>query len=145
MSTHSSIPEMRGGIGLSAFSLLIGLLLALQLVLSPIALATSSSPGHISRQALTEQGVLDLAGVSVVRLVVTYTTTQAPIACTGLGTMLASWSPTTLSERNTWVLTDGSLLNPTGQSCASSTRGQLMSIQVYANNAYTDSLPPPVP
>ncbi len=144
MSTHSSIPEMRGGIGLSAFSLLIGLLLALQLVLSPIALATSSSPGHISRQALTEQGVLDLAGVSVVRLVVTYTTTQAPIACTGLGTMLASWSPTTLSERNTWVLTDGSLLNPTGQSCASSTRGQLMSIQLFANNAYTDNLPPPV-
>ncbi len=144
MSTHSSIPEMRGGIGLSAFSMLIGLLLALQLILSPVALASSSSPEHGSRQALSEQGVLDLAGVSVVRLVVTYTTTQAPIACTGLGTLLGSWSPTSLSEKNTWVLTDGTLISQNGQTCASSTRGHMTSIQMYANNAYTDNFPPPV-
>jgi serine/threonine protein phosphatase PrpC/rubrerythrin len=144
MSTQSSIPEMRGGIGLSVFSLLIGLLLALQHILSPVVFASSSSPERVSRQVLTEQGVLDLAGVSVVRLVVTYTTTQASIACTGLGTLLASWSPTSLSEHNTWVLTDGTLISQNGQTCASSRRGQLTSIQVYANNAYTDSLPPPV-
>ena len=146
MSTHSSIPEVRGGIALSAFSMLIGLLLALQqLGLSPVAFASSSSPERVSRPALTEQGVLDLAGVSVVRLVVTYTTTtHTQIACTGLGTLLGSWSPASLSEKNTWVLTDDTLISQNGQTCASSTRGQLTSIQIYANNAYTNNLPPPV-
>ena len=144
MSTHRLIPVVRGGIGLSAFSALIGLLLALQLVLSPVAFASPSSPGRVSRPALTEQGVLDLAGVSVVRLLVTYTTTHAPIVCTGLGTLLGSWSPASPAEKNTWVLTDGTLISQNGQTCASSTRGQLASIQVYANNAYTHNLPPPV-
>jgi serine/threonine protein phosphatase PrpC/rubrerythrin len=144
MSTHSSIPEMRGGIGLSAFSLLSGLLLALQLVLSPVALASSSSPERVSTPALTEQGVLDLAGVSLVRLVVTYTTTHTPIVCTGLGTLLGSWSPTSLSEKNTWVLTDGTLISQNGQTCAPPALGQLTSIQMYANTAYTHNLSPPV-
>jgi serine/threonine protein phosphatase PrpC len=144
MSTHSSIPEGRVGIGLSAFSLLSGLLLALQLVLSPIAFASSSSPERANRPALTEQGVLELAGVSVVRLVVTYTTTHAQLNCTGLGTLVGSWSPASLSEQNTWVLTDGSLLNPNGQTCVSSTPGHLTSIQLYANTAYTDNLSPSV-
>jgi serine/threonine protein phosphatase PrpC/rubrerythrin len=144
MSTHRSIPEVRGGIGLSAFSLLIGLLLALQLVLSPVAFASPSSPERVTRPAFTEQGVLDLAGVSLVRLVVTYTTTHAPIACTGLGTLLGSWSPTSLSEKNTWVLTDGTLISQNGQTCAPPARGQLTKIQMYANNAYTHNLSPPV-
>src|SRR5260221_1355846 len=76
------------------------------------------------RRALTQQGVLDLAGVSVVRLVVYYSVGGAVIRqdgydptsnteeqCTGLGTLVGSWSPASPTEKSNWVLTDGTLVN----------------------------------
>jgi hypothetical protein len=100
------------------------------------------------RRALTQQGVLDLAGVSVVRLVVYYTVPTSPILgdpaykieqqCTGLGTLVGSWSPASPTEKNNWVLTDGTLVNTNGGTCLP---GQLAGIQILANNAYTNNSP----
>ncbi len=139
MSTHSHIPGLRGRIGLSALSILSGLLFALQLVLPSAAFATASE--HVTAPAFNAQGVLDLAGVSVVRLVIDYTGTpnRAPLECTGLGTVVGSWSPTSQGEKNNWILTDGALVNPNGQTCVPKMNGQLTKIAVYANNIYTDN------
>ena len=139
MSTQSNTRKLRQGIGLTALSILSGLLLALQFVLSPVAFA---SPERPAVPPLTPQGVLDLAGVSVVRLVVEYTgtTTHLIARCTGLGTLVASWSPTTPAEQNNWVLTDGTLVNVNGQTCVSTTKGSLTDIKLYANTLYTNSM-----
>ncbi len=139
MSTHSYIPGLRRRIGLSALSLLCGLLFALQLVLPSAAFATASE--HTTTLAFNAQGVLDLASVSVVRLVAEYTgtTNHTTLNCTGLGTVVGSWSPTSPSEKNTWILTDGTLINPNGQTCVPRMNGQLTKITMYANNAYTNT------
>src|SRR5215469_18086208 len=108
MSTQSNTCKLRWSIGLTALSILSGLLLALQFVLPSLALAL---PQRLAPHPFTPQGVLDLAGVSVVRLVVEYTgtTTHLTTQCTGLGTLVASWSPTSPTEENNWVLTDSAL------------------------------------
>src|SRR5260370_14778886 len=139
MSTHSYIPGLRRRIGLSALSLLCGLLFALQLILPSAAFATASE--HTTTPAFNAQGVLDLASVSVVRLVAEYTgtTNHTTLNCTGLGTVVGSWSPTSPSEKNTWILTDGTLINPNGQTCVPRMNGQLTKITMYANNAYTNT------
>jgi serine/threonine protein phosphatase PrpC len=140
MSTQSNTRKLRQGIGLAALSILSGLLLALQFVLSPVAFA---SPERPAAPPFTPQAVLDLAGVSVVRLVVEYTgtTTHLTTRCTGLGTLVASWSPNTPAEQNNWVLTDSTLVNVNGQTCVSTTKGLLTDIKLYANNVYTNSMP----
>jgi serine/threonine protein phosphatase PrpC len=140
MSTQSNTPKLRQGIGLTALSILSGLLLALQFVLSPVAFA--SPERRLAPPPFTPQGVLDLAGVSVVRLVVEYTgtTTHLTARCTGLGTLVASWSPNTPTEQNNWVLTDSTLVNVNGQTCVSTTKGLLTDIKLYANNVYTNSM-----
>ncbi len=137
MSTQSNTRKLRQGIGLTALSILSGLLLALQFILSPVAFA---SPER--RLAPPPFTPLDLAGVSVVRLVVEYTgtTTHLIARCTGLGTLVASWSPTTPTEQNNWVLTDSTLVNVNGQTCVSTTKGLLTDIKLYANTLYTNSM-----
>jgi serine/threonine protein phosphatase PrpC len=141
MSTHSHLPGLRGRIGLSALSLLCGLLFALQLILPSAAFATASE--HTTTPAFDAKGMLDLAGVSVVRLVIDYTGTpnRASLECTGLGTVVGSWSPTSQGEKNNWILTDGALVNPNGQTCAPNPKinWQLTKIAVYANNVYTNN------
>jgi serine/threonine protein phosphatase PrpC len=139
MSMHSKKPELRRGIGLTTLSILGGLLLAFQFVLPSVAFA--SSPEHTAPASLTPQGVLDLTGVSVVRLVVNYTatTTNVPAECTGLGTLVESWTPGSVVEGNNWVLTDGTLVNQKGQTCVGTVRGLLTSITLFANNAYTNN------
>src|SRR5712692_10021155 len=136
MSTQSNTRKWRQGIGLTALSILSGLLLALQFVLPPVAFASPERP------AAPPFTPLDLAGVSVVRLVVEYTgtTTHLTARCTGLGTLVASWSPTTPTEQNNWVLTDGTLVNVNGQTCVSTTKGSLTDIKLYANTLYTNSM-----
>ncbi len=136
MSTQSNTRKWRQGIGLTALSILSGLLLALQFVLPPVAFASPERP------AAPPFTPLDLAGVSVVRLVVEYTgtTTHLTARCTGLGTLVASWSPTTPTEQNNWVLTDGTLVNVNGQTCVSTTKGSLTNIKLYANTLYTNSM-----
>src|SRR6266571_5027104 len=67
MSTYSYISKMRRRAGLSALSVLGGVLIALQLVLPSLAFAHS-----VQRLAFGQSQALDRAGVSVVRLVVSY-------------------------------------------------------------------------
>src|SRR6266581_2279471 len=150
MSRHSYQPGMRRGIGRFAFSLLSGLLLASQLVFPSVTFATStrtaSSADPPQSQALSE--------VAVVRLVFSYTATPSskgttagnPVLCTSLGVLVNSIPASALTNSNSWVLTDGSLLNTTPSPCApsgSSSRGKtttayaLSSINVYANTVYT--------
>src|SRR6266487_1299934 len=138
MSTHSYLPKWQRGISLSARWLLSVLLLALLGVWPAVA---SASPARMTTPTFSSQGVLDLAGVSVVRLAVKKkdSTTHAQVACTGLGTLVASWAPTSLSEKNNWVLTDGTLLNPDGHTCAPQKPGQLTTIVIYANSVYTNN------
>src|SRR5712692_9939934 len=111
MSTYSYISKMRRGAGLSALSVLGGVLIALQLVLPSLAFARSAQ--HL---AFGQSQALDRAGVSVVRLVVSYTVGQqaptalptvstgtgpASIQCTGLGVLVGSWASQNPSEMNT--------------------------------------------
>ncbi|HLX57186.1 MAG TPA: hypothetical protein VKR83_09200, partial [Ktedonobacteraceae bacterium] len=134
MSTHRFIPAKRKGRGLSFLSMLGGLLITLQLLLTPTAFAAS---GRVNAaMSLSPQGIVDLAGVSVVRLVISYTVAKPPstVTCTALGTIIASWPATSASERNTWVLTDGSILNFSGGSCHPG--GKLAGIRVYASSEY---------
>src|SRR6266478_5019464 len=142
MNRRSSLPELRRGNGLTVRSILSRLLLALLFIVT----LASCTP----RRALTQQGVLDLAGVSVVRLVVYYVV--SPIAgydpvyhveeqCTGLGMLVCCWTPARTTEKNNWVLTDGTLVNTKGGTCLPETNSQLAGIQILANNAYTNNSP----
>ena len=133
MSTYSSTFTRRKGTGLTvwaSYCVLSGLLalLALQynFILSPTALANRevTLPEYLAR-----------AGVAVVRIVATYsaqtlapaissktqsvaTTTPAPppVSCTGLGVIVASWAGSA-NEKNTYIMTDGSLVNPKEFTC----------------------------
>ena len=76
-----------------------------------IRTASSADPPTSQSFALSE--------VSVVRLVYSYnakpaskgTTAGNPVLCTSLGVLVKSFPASTSSTLNTWVLTDGSLLN----------------------------------
>jgi Protein kinase domain len=131
----------------SVLALLGGILIALQLALPAIAFASSvrlAAPNPPADQAFA------LAEVSVVRLVVSYSSTAQPVGgqtlvpsveCTGLGVLVASWATTNPREENTWVLTDGDLVNKNRATCAQRTSAaQLVALQVYANNVYTSNL-----
>jgi serine/threonine protein phosphatase PrpC len=120
--------------------MLSGLLIAQQLLLSSIAFASTNASRSRTARALTQQQqeALDLASVSVVRLVVTYNTIEPSVAtCTGLGTLVGSWSPRTLTDANNWVLTDSSLVHMSGPTCMGKL-GQLLSITIFPNTTYTN-------
>jgi hypothetical protein len=148
MRTQSYLSEMRRDISRFAFSILSGLLLASQLVLPLVAFARSA---QTHGNADPPQS-LALSEVTVVRLVFDYTaktastTTGNPVLCTSLGVLVKSWPAKTASELNSWVLTDGSLLNILPSPCSSAnssstgnstTTYTLSTISVYANNDYT--------
>ena len=155
MSTHSYLPEMRRGISRFAFSILCGLLFVFQLVLPSIAFALSAQ----THGSADPSQSFAQSEVSVVRLVFDYTATTTstkttkvgnPVFCTSLGVLVKSWPARTASDFNSWVLTDGGLLNTTPSPCApagSSSTGKttttysLSTISVYANNVYTDNTP----
>ena len=124
-------------------SMLSGLLIALQLLLPAVAFASVNAGGGETARALPpqQQEALDLAGVSVVRLVVTYKVTgtnpeNSLVACTGIGTLIASGSPTI--DNNSWVLTDSSLVHLSGTTCTG-IAGQLASITISPNTTYTNT------
>jgi serine/threonine protein phosphatase PrpC len=152
MSRHSYQPEMRRGIGRFAFSILGGLLLATQFVLPLTTFALLTRIANRADPPASQS--LALSEVSVVRLVYNFSAKPAskgptvgpPVLCTSLGALVKSFSASSPSILNTWVLTDGSLLNTAPAPCAptgSSSRGKtsiaytLSSINVYANNVYT--------
>lgn len=145
MSTKSFIPEMRRSIGLSVLAQLGALLIALHLMLpaaafaSPVRMAAPPPPGE---QAFA------LAEVSVVRLVISYASNLPPVGgksgppaeCTGLGVLVDSWATTNPQEENTWVLTDGTLINQNSATCAQqSSAAHITALQVYVNNVYTSN------
>ncbi len=129
----------------SAFSILAGLLIALQLIV-----CCSSTALAASTPAASQPQNLARAGVSVVRLLATYTSasSKAPSSvaaqCTGLGVLVASWQFRTSSELNTWILTDGNLVNNSGQATcvASHPTAKLASLDIYFSNAYNPQIGP---
>jgi serine/threonine protein phosphatase PrpC len=129
----------------SAFSILAGLLIALQLIV-----CCSSTALAASTPATSQPQNLARAGVSVVRLLATYTSasSKAPSSvsaqCTGLGVLVASWQFRTSSELNTWILTDGNLVNNSGQAtCVGShPTAKLASLDIYFSNAYNPQIGP---
>jgi hypothetical protein len=146
---------MRRGISRFAFSILCGLLFVSQLVLPSVAFALSAQ----THGSADPSQFLAQSEVSVVRLVFDYTATTAstkttkvgnPVFCTSLGVLVKSWPARTPSDFNSWVLTDGSLLNTTPSPCApagssssvkATTTYSLSTISVYANTVYTNNNP----
>ncbi|GAC1360890.1 MAG: hypothetical protein NVSMB44_13380 [Ktedonobacteraceae bacterium] len=139
MSTHRLIFGRRRIFGLPAFSVLAGLLLALQLWL-PAPVMASPRPDSAPTQSVAR------AGVSVVRLLVYYAVNKAgdapstkPTAvCTGLGVLLSSQlKPETTTYEN-WVLTDGWLVNAENVATCldASPAATLVRIEVYTSSAY---------
>src|SRR3974390_2842106 len=143
---------MLRSIGRFAFSILGGLLLASQLVLPANGLSTSMRIAHSTGVPASQS--LALSEVSVVRLGYSYVATPTPkgktatnpVLCTSLGVLVKSFPSTSPSDLNTWVLTDGSLLNTAPAPCApatSSSSGKTTasykrsSVTIYANNFYT--------
>src|SRR5207248_7818912 len=124
------------------FHLLVPILIALQLMLPSAAFASTSAP-PASFSFGTNQA-LDRASVSIVRLVAAYALTVGtltPPQCTGLGVLIKSWKASGDADLNNWVLTDGSLVNPTAAICPGQPNQQLRTIQVLANNTYTANAP----
>ena len=78
------------------------------------------------------------AGVSVVRLLVSYLNTNSKaVECTGLGVIVVSWKAQKAGEQNNWILTDGSLLSPNQAVCAPGhPAGKLTGVQIFASSAY---------
>src|SRR3954469_19221858 len=96
---------------ISILRVLGAILIALQVVLFSVAFASSTQSSY----SFGTSQALDQAGVSVVRLVASYS--GVPPGCqssaTGLGVLVGSWASSPGSTTiNNWVLTDGSLANP---------------------------------
>src|SRR6266567_6710552 len=143
MRMHTFIAAMCKRRGLSLLSVLGGLLLLLPLLVPPVALASSTNPTK-SLAGLSPQDVLDLAGVSFVRLEVSYRLAKPAttvVKCTALGTLIASWPATSVTEQNNWVLTDGSVLDPTAGTGSCVPGGSLTMIQMLASNEFTNHQP----
>src|SRR5712692_3587208 len=138
MNTYRFIPAKRKGRKRSLLwlSMLGGLLMTFPLLFAPPALAASRGAPAI----LNQQGIVDLAGVSVVRLSVEYLPAKGTpsVFCTLLGTIIASWPAQNANDKNTWVLTDRSLLFPsTKNTCAPGVK--LNAIKILAINEFTNS------
>lgn len=155
MSAHRLQSAMHRGIDRSLRRLTGGVLLlaALLLLLPSVAFASAFTP-----QAATDPAQqVAQAGVSVVRLLVSYAAPSNPVGttpalqCTGLGVLVNSWAATASTEKSSWVLTDGSLVNPAKMTCSatplvgsaggvSTSALQLTQIQILAsmgNGGYT--------
>ncbi|HET9922066.1 MAG TPA: protein phosphatase 2C domain-containing protein [Ktedonobacteraceae bacterium] len=160
MSTHSLNIPMQRGIGLP-----VRLVLGAVLVLTALLLALPASAfAFVSSSTLATDPAQNVAqaGVSVVRIVVTYIATGntpspkgtalplpggSKLQCTGLGALVSSSTPSgDATAKNVWVLTDGSLLNPDKMTCGTSNTSvpasvQLSQIQVFVSNEYTNTKP----
>jgi serine/threonine protein phosphatase PrpC len=166
MSTYRLSSTEGKGIGLLKWILgcLPGaLIIALQSLL-PAAVLASAGAGHADVGA---NQTLDLAGVAVVRLLVTYSAEQSAInrlsttvisgstttpgggvaaavplggQCTGLGVLVRSWQPLSVQDLNSWILTDGDLLSQhqvCGTPGAASSSTRLSSIEIFGSATAT--------
>ncbi|MDQ6644219.1 MAG: hypothetical protein M3Y76_07200, partial [Chloroflexota bacterium] len=127
------------GNGFYVLLLVVGVLIAQGLMWPAITSASARDGGY----QFGNGQALDRASVSVVRLVVGYTSVAPVAGCTrsltGLGVLVGSWAaPPSSPVFSNWILTDGSLVDPNGISCGvGKPLEQLNSIQIYVNNAYT--------
>ena len=143
-STHRFISAKRKGRSAPLLAVLGGLLMLFQLLLPAMALAASRSAAATA--LLNQQGIVDMAGVSVVRLDITYADTTIPAtptttqltSCTTLGTIIASWPAQNATDKNTWVLTDGSLLLASPKNTCAPGR-KLEAIKILASNEFTNN------
>jgi len=144
MSTHRLILRRRRAFRLPAFSILAGLLLALQLWLPASAFAaTRQSPPAPAED-------VSRAGVSVVRLLVFYSLGKAtdtapskPVEeCTGLGVLLSSQLTSGANKYENWVLTDGSLVTSEDQATCldASPAATLSHIDIYVSHGYNSGV-----
>jgi serine/threonine protein phosphatase PrpC/HAMP domain-containing protein len=154
MSTHSFCSRQPWKAGRLSFSLLAGLFIALLLALAPFSRVSATSTQRLLDTPPIQQNVAR-AGASVVRLVASYTIAagkagQQPVVvqCTGLGILVASWQSLRGNDQNSWILTDGSLVNGsiiknagpvTCDNAAGS--GQLSSLDLFLSAAYHPAEP----
>src|SRR6266487_4081374 len=150
MSTHCFITSghRRSSLAATAFSVLGGLLIVLQLIQmnSATALASSVPPVADPPQDIS------FAGVSVVRVISTYEArrgvsikaTQGPsfTECSGLGAIISSWTFSSPTDENEWVLTDGNLVDSTQETCGAthSTQLTLTKIQLFLSSAFNQTI-----
>jgi serine/threonine protein phosphatase PrpC len=146
MSAHSLKSAMHRGIDRSLRRVGGMVLLPVALLLLLPSVAFAFTPSVFAASDPTQN--VAQAGVSVVRLVVSYTVsstpaTTLPVQCTGLGVLVNSWTAGSTTEKSTWVLTDGSLVNPSKMTCGTlpiaspggtaSGTARLTQIQVFAS------------
>src|SRR5258708_2007095 len=149
MSMYRFVAKPPKGMNLlAALTLLSGILIALQLLPSAGAFASSASSGF----TFGTSQALDRASVSVVRLTATYNAIPPVSSCassaTSLGVLVESWNttPNTPADFTNWILSDGSFINANGIACGigGKAKAQLSSIEIYVNTAYTSGTSNPL-
>lgn len=150
MSTQQFCARKSRNLRIHVLFYLIGGALALLLALPPYSRASAAS----ASQRLVEPSPQNVAraGVSLVRLVATYasTNTENVVQCTGLGVLVASWPSQIGGDQNNWILTDGSLLNgsivqtPGVVTCGPNppVTARLASVQISFSATYNQQLRP---
>jgi len=140
MSTHRKIFKERRlwSILFRTLPFSVCLLLTVQLFLLPLSATTLAAP----RLSADPPEDLALAGVSLVRLLVSYNDTdsqpQSLLWCTGLGVLVDNWSAPD-PQLNTTILTDGNLVNTNNSaSCVSGTHknAPIEGLQIFFNGLY---------
>ena len=147
MSTQSFMPRICKDAGRFTLAVLVGVLLAMQCFLPATVFARvrgqTNAFSSRSLQDVVQSHVLDQAGVSVVRLVISYGNgTQKAPTCTDLGVLVGSMSiPQTgvvAAHYQNWVLTDGDLVGSSATGCVKAGDTDTLSgIQILASNEYT--------
>jgi serine/threonine protein phosphatase PrpC len=138
MSTQRFMSRLCKGPGRFTFAMLLGALLALPCLLPAAVFARAG--GQAGAQSPTlPLSVLNKVGVSVMRLVATYGTTNNSVTCTGLGVLVASQDATgATSGYENWVLTDGNLVSTRVSDCGKQGNNlSLSDLQIWASNEYT--------
>jgi serine/threonine protein phosphatase PrpC/Na+-transporting methylmalonyl-CoA/oxaloacetate decarboxylase gamma subunit len=140
MSTQRFMASTGKGPGRFAFALFIGALLALQCLLPSAAFARSKGPAVAFSSTTQQNYVRDKVGVSLVRLLATYSNgaANAHMTCTGLGILVASANQGPSFQN--WVLTDGGLVRAKMSTCGfAGGTIPLSEIQIWASSEYANS------
>ena len=104
-------------------------------------LTVSVTPAPTSTPTAPTDKGFARARVSVVRLLVSYTDqTKSLGTCIGLGVLVKSWPTTNADELNSWVVTDGFLLDGTNgrvRCVSNNPKGALAGVQIFFNTSYS--------
>lgn len=123
-------------------ALFVGAMLALSTLLPAVAFAHTRE--RANTLAADPNYLVDKAGVSVVRLAVTYGDSNNPqgseVMCTGLGVLVGSVPTSPNGPFQSWVLTDANLLSSNITTCELA-NADTETIQILANNSYTQNSP----